>query len=196
MTRGIYLEMSKNLFSHIHALHASCIHAFSPSNSYSRSLPPVLHEDKISHRYGTHASTRRKMAKEEQRFAKVEVDIDEVRGNVLKILEMIQSLSITKEAVNSKALEASTSVVLEPVVPRFQNTWTEFGLPPNFTPAGYQEPVQELVPTQVHTQTVRPFQIPATTAKPRLTVHTPFVQEDPQYMFDTPRSEAGSAADE
>lgn len=115
------------------------------------------------------------MAEEEQRFAKVEGDINEVRGNVLKILEMIQTLSIAKEATNSKAQEASASAMLEPVVPRFQNTWPEFGLPPNFTPAGYQEPVQEPVLTQVHTHTVRPFQIPATVVEPRLTVHTPLL---------------------
>lgn len=97
------------------------------------------------------------MAEEEQRFAKVEGDINEVRGNVAKILEMIQSLSIAKEATNSKAHEASASVMLEPVVPRVQNTWPEFGLPPNFTPVGYQEPVLEPVTTQIHTQIVRPF---------------------------------------
>lgn len=38
--------------------------------------------------------------------------------------------------------------------------------------------------------------MPVTTAEPRLTVHTPFRNEDPQYMFETPHSEAGSAADE
>lgn len=119
------------------------------------------------------------MAEEEQRFAKVEGDINEVQGNVAKILEMIQSLSIVKEATNSKAQEASASVMLEPAVPRFQTSWPEFGLPPNFTPVGYQEPVLEPVPTQIHTQTVRSFQIPVTTAEPRLTVHTPFGIEDP-----------------
>ena len=62
------------------------------------------------------------MAEEEQRFAKFEGEINEVRGNVAKILEMIQNLSIAKEATNSKAQEASASVMLDLVVPRFQNT--------------------------------------------------------------------------
>lgn len=132
------------------------------------------------------------MAEEDQRLSKVEGDVAEVRGNVAKILEMIQALSF---AANTKAQEASTSAVLEPVAPRFQNSWPEFGLPPNFTPAGYQEPVPEPIATHVQTQNAGPFQIPAT-VEPRFTVHTPFAHEDPQYMFDTPRSEAGSAADE
>lgn len=128
------------------------------------------------------------MAEEDQRLSKVEGEVAEVRGNVAKILEMIQALSF---AANSKAQEATTSAMAEPAGPRLQNAWPEFGLPSNFTPVGYQEPVHEPVSTHAV-----PFQIPVITAGPKFAVHTPFGNEDPQYMFDTPRSEAGSAADE
>ena len=182
--------MSKNSFSHTHALHASRIHAFSPSVSYSRSLPP---EVKIPHQYGTRANTKRRMAEEDQRLSKVEGDVAEVRGNVEKIIEMMKALSF---AANAKAQEATTSAMAEPAGPRLQNAWPEFGLPPNFTPAGYQEPVHEAIATNVQAQNAMKFQIPVTTAGPKFAVHTPFGNEDPQYLFDTPRSEIGSATDE
>lgn len=78
------------------------------------------------HRYGTRANLKKRM--EDQRQEKVENDIKELKGSMLKLMEMMQVLTAARESAtqNPKVPEDTTTIV-EPHRPGA--SWPEFGLP-------------------------------------------------------------------
>lgn len=122
MTREVFPENVEKIFfaySRISCILYSCVF---PQILIRNLFLQFLVNDKIPHQYGTRANIKRRYAEEDQRFAKVQGELDEVRGNVANIMEMVQAMSLIREAASSKPPEASTNVVPEPaVVPRPQS---------------------------------------------------------------------------
>lgn len=118
---------------------------------------------------------------EEQHQEKVESDIEELKGSMENLMEMIQVLTTAREnpTLNLEVPQITTPVV-EP--PRSGAFWPEFGIPQGFVPSSVLVPVVGQSDQQTHV-VVEP--------RPKENVGTPLIEEDPQYMFHASRSERG-----
>ncbi|XP_058784564.1 uncharacterized protein LOC131659375 [Vicia villosa] len=75
------------------------------------------------------------MADQEQHNMEVRMEIDELKGSITKLTEMMQVL-IARDAEPQRTVVAEVSEAVEDPIPvqRPPSTWPEFGLPPGYTP--------------------------------------------------------------
>lgn len=118
---------------------------------------------------------------EDQRQDKMESDIEELKGSLEKLIDLIQAQTAAREnpTPNPEVPQITTRVV-EP--PRPYAFWPDFGLPQGFVPSFV--PVPEVgKSTQQTPMVVKPRQ--------KKNVEEPLIEEDPQYMFQVSKSKDG-----
>ena len=94
----------------------------------------------------------------EQGQEKMKGDIDELRGSMAKIMEMLQALTTKEDQPQCIVISEiyGLSVELQPTQ-RLSVSWPEFGLPPNYSPpfmntTGVRPPTQQVVQILVVTE--------------------------------------------
>lgn len=137
------------------------------------SLKPVLIKLILKHHYGTRANIQRKMEK-------IRGDIDELKGEMEKMMEMLHALD-TKENPHMRTM---ISEITGPSFelqhpPRINTTRPEFGFPPNYSPPFVDASVVGLSNQHV-------VQLPAIPEmQPPHVLHTmaPRPLDDPRYAY-------------
>ncbi|XP_050908802.1 uncharacterized protein LOC127122524 [Lathyrus oleraceus] len=145
----------------------------------------------LQHPYNTRARARQRMVEQEQERARVRVELDEIKGGMSQMREMLQALNFRFEAPQATVISEITGPAVEVQLQRsLPSTLPPYGLPYDFIPRaevvhGMGQSVQQVVPLPVYTN-ARP--VVHTVAPPaayaRLVPHF----EDQHHLYQTAKS--------